>query len=221
MVATFVVAWFALNEIPFLANLLAVRLTIYVYMFAGLLLAVFVDAVLERARRQRAVGALALLVALVPLAPALPFTTLAAEVPAYFSGAAVERLPAGSVAMVFPFADSSHSKAMLWQATAEIRFAMPSGYVFVPVSAANFLDPPPSAAYELNLAIQGGADPASIDTAGVVQDIKRWNVQTVMVGPMANEDAMVAVLTRAIGSAPVRTGDMYVWEGIGDRGSSS
>jgi len=213
--ATFVIAWLALNRVPFLANLLAVRLTIYIYLFAGLLLAVFLDAMLNRVRRDRALAALALLAALIPLAPALPFDTVAANVPSYFSGAAVGRVPAGSVAIVFPFADSSHSKAMLWQATAEIRFAIPSGYVFVPVSAANFLDPPPSASYALNLAIQGGADPASIDPSGVLQDIKRWNVQTVMVGPMTNEDAMVALLTRAIGSAPIRTGDVYVWEGVG------
>jgi len=215
MVATFVLAWLALNRVPFLANLLAVRLTIYVYLFAGLLLAVFLDAMLNRARRHRAVGALALLAALVPLAPALPFNTVAASVPAYFSGAAVAHVPAGSVAMVFPYADASHSKAMLWQATSDMRFAMPSGYVFVPVSAGNFLDPPPSASYDLNRAIQGGADPASIETAGVLQDITRWHVQTVMVGPMPNEGAMVAVLTRAIGSSPVRMGDVYVWDRVG------
>jgi len=218
IVATFVVAWLALNEVPFFANLLAVRLTLYVYLFAGLLLAVFVDALFKRVRRQRAVGALALLVALVPLAPALPFDTTAADVPAYFGGAALTNVPAGSVAMVFPYADASHSKAMLWQATADIRFAMPSGYAFVPDSAPNYLDPPPSASYALNLAIQGGADPTALDTAGVLQDIERWNVQTIMVGPMPNQGAMIAVLTRAIGSPPVRTGDLFLWEGLGTAG---
>jgi hypothetical protein len=212
---TFTIAWLALNRVPFLANVLAVRLTIFIYLFTGLLLAVFVDAMLNRARRQRAVGVVALLVALVPLTPALPYSAFSAEVPAYFTGAGVERVPAGSVAMVFPYADASHSNAMLWQAMADMRFAMPSGYAFVPESAPAFLNPPPSASYDLNLAILGGADPTTLDTAGVLRDIRRWNVQQVMVGPMPNEAAMVAVLTRAIGSPPTRTGDVFVWDGLG------
>jgi hypothetical protein len=85
VVATFTIAWLALNRVPFLANVLAVRLTIFIYLFTGLLLAVFVDAMLNRARRQRAVGVVALLVALVPLTPALPYSAFSAEVPAYFT----------------------------------------------------------------------------------------------------------------------------------------
>ncbi|MEA2634854.1 MAG: hypothetical protein QOH92_1621 [Chloroflexota bacterium] len=215
VVLTFTIAWLALNRVPFLANVLAVRLTIFIYLFAGLLLAVFVDAMLNRARRQRAVGVVALLAALVPLTPALPYSAFSAEVPAYFSGAGVGHVPGGSVAMVFPYADASHANAMLWQAVADMRFAMPSGYAFVPDSAPAFLDPPPSASYALNLAILGGADPMTLDTAGVLADIRRWNVQEVLVGPMPNEAAMVAVLTRAIGSPPTRSGDVFVWDGLG------
>jgi hypothetical protein len=212
--ATFVIAWLALNRVPFLANLLAVRLTIYVYLFAGLLLAVFVEAILSRARRQRAIGALALLVALIPLAPALPFMSFAADVPAYFTGPGVQSVPEGSVAMVFPFADALHSTSMLWQASADLQFKMPSGYAFTPVSAGSFLDPPPSASYDLNLAIQRGADPSTVDTSGVLADIQRWKVRTVIVGPMPNEDAMVSVLARALGSPPVPMGGVYVWDKV-------
>jgi hypothetical protein len=215
IMATFVIAWIALNRVPFLANLLAVRLTIYIYLFAGLLLAVFVDAMLNHARRERAVGALALLAALIPLAPALPYSTFTADVPGYFTGAGVARLPAGSVAMVFPFADASHSNAMLWQAMADMRFAMPSGYAFVPVSAGNFLDPPPSASYAMNLVVEGGADPSPIGVSSVLRDIQRWNVQTVIIGPMPHQDAMVAILTQALGAPPVRTNDVYVWDKVG------
>jgi hypothetical protein len=209
--ATFVLAWLALNRVPFLANVLAVRLTLYVYLFAGLLLAVFVDAILSRARRERAVGALALLVALIPLTPALPYPSFAAQVPAFFSGAGAQHVPDGSVALVFPFADALHSESMLWQASADLRFQMPGGYAFTPGSA-DFLDPPPSASYGLNVAIQGGADPNTLDTSGLLADIRRWSAQTVIVGPMLHEVAMVSVLTRALGSPPVSIGGVYVWE---------
>jgi hypothetical protein len=209
---TFTIAWLALNRVPFLANVLAVRLTLFIYLFAGLLLAVFVDALLSRARRQRAVGALALLAALIPLTPALPYSAFSAEVPAYFTGAGVGHVPAGSVVMVFPYADASHSDAMLWQAMADMRFAMPSGYAFVPESAPAFLDPPPSASYDLNLAVLGGADPSAIDASGVLLDIQRWKVRTVIVGPMPHQAAMVAILTRTLGAPPARGSDVYVWD---------
>jgi hypothetical protein len=212
---TFAIAWLALNRVPLLANVLAVRLTIFIYLFAGLLLAVFVDAMLSRARRQRAVGALALLAALIPLTPALPYSAFSAEVPAYFTGAAVGQVPAGSVAMVFPYADASHSSAMLWQAMADMRFAMPSGYAFVPDSAPGFLDPPPSASYDLNLAVQGGADPSTLDASGVLLDIQRWKVRTVIVGPMPHQAAMVAILTRTLGAPPAVGNDVYVWDQVG------
>ena len=212
---TFAIAWLALNRVPFLANVLAVRLTIYIYLFAGLLLAVFVDAILDRARRERALGALALLAALIPLMPALPYSSFTADVPAYFTGAGVQRVRAGSVAMVFPYADALHSDAMLWQAMADMRFAMPSGYAFVPDSAPNFLDPPPSASYAVNLAVERGADPTTIDTTGLVQDVQRWKVQTVIVGPMDHQDAMVAILTQTLGAPPVRAGDVYLWDQVG------
>lgn len=211
--ATFAVAWLILNRVPFLANVLAVRLTLYVYLFAGLLLAVFVDRVLNRVRRERAIGALALLVALIPLAPALPYASFAANVPAYFTEASVQRVPGSSVAIVFPYADALHSKSMLWQAAADLRFKMPSGYAFTPASA-DFLDPPPSASYDLNLAIERGMDPSTLDTSGTLGDIQRWNVRTVIVGPMPNEDAMVTVLTRALGSPPIPMGGVYVWDKV-------
>jgi hypothetical protein len=212
---TFTIAWLALNRVPFLANVLAVRLTLFIYLFAGLLLAVFVDALLSRARRQRAVGALALLAALIPLTPALPYSAFSAEVPAYFTGAGVGHVPAGSVVMVFPYADASHSDAMLWQAMADMRFAMPSGYAFVPDSAPAFLNPPPSASYDLNLAVQGGADPSTIDASGVLLDIQRWKVRTVIVGPMPHQAAMVAILTRTLGAPPARGSDVYMWDQMG------
>jgi hypothetical protein len=131
------------------------------------------------------------------------------------TGAAVGQVPGESVAMVFPYADASHSSAMLWQAMADMRFAMPSGYAFVPDSAPGFLDPPPSASYDLNLAVQGGADPSTLDASGVLLDIQRWKVRTVIVGPMPHQAAMVAILTRTLGAPPAVGNDVYVWDQVG------
>jgi hypothetical protein len=218
-IVTFGLAWLALNRVPFLENLLPVRLTIYVYLFAGVLLAAFISAVLARPRPDRAIGAAALVAALIPLTPALPYASTNQDVPAYFTSSAVERIPVGSVAIVFPFADPQHGAPMLWQATAGMRFKMPGGYQFIPAEPlGTSLYPPASATYGLSLAIEHGANPSSVDTSGMVTDLQRWNAKTVIVGPMANENAMITVVTGALGREPEATGGVYVWVNLSTPG---
>ena len=92
-------AWFALWRLPFLSSLIPARLTLLVYLMAGLVVAVFVDWLMRGDRRRRALGAGAVLLALVPLVPHLPYTATPFETPAFFApGGQVSRVPEGSVA---------------------------------------------------------------------------------------------------------------------------
>ncbi len=210
---TFLLAWLGLTRVGLLQNILPVRLTIYVYLFAGVLLAFFLDAVV-RHRSSWAVGGVATALALTPLLPALPYPATAADVPAYFAGQAVDRIAPGSVALLFPMADSSHAQPMLWQAAADLRFRMPAGYLFVPGSRTSLDPPPPNAALDVSLAVEAGADPATLDVAPLLDAARRWHVQTVIVGPMPHQDQMVALVTRALGRSPQATGGVYLWEQV-------
>ena len=68
-----------------------------------------------------------------PLWPDLPYPEVAVDTPSFFSTAAVESVPEGSVAVVYPPTTPVDADSTLWQATAAMRFKMPSAYVLVPV----------------------------------------------------------------------------------------
>ena len=74
-----------------------------------------------------------------------------------------------------------------------------------------------SATYDASLAIASGLDPASFPDGlrdQVQRELKAWHVQTVIVGPMANQANMVAFITRVLARAPIQTGGVYAWEGL-------
>jgi len=210
----FLIAWVAMAQVPLLTNMLPVRLTLFVFLMAGVLLAVFVDhAIRGQAFSSRLmVGALAVL-ALAPLFPRLPYPATPVDIPAFFTDAGI---PDASVAVIFPFVDSTHKAPLLWQAQSGMRFKMPEGYAFVPGGRGN-VDPPPSATRAAGLAIDGGADPAGFP-AGIkdqmLRELKAWHVRTVIVGPMQNQARMVAFITGVLAREPLQTRGVYAWEGL-------
>ena len=68
----------------------------------------------------------------VPLLPAWPYSYEPARTPAYFTSAAVERVPEGSLALTYPVPRYPSSAPMLWQAEAGFRYRSVGGYVITP-----------------------------------------------------------------------------------------
>jgi hypothetical protein len=201
-------------QVPLLTNMLPVRLTLFVFLFAGALLAVFIEqAVRAQAWRSRLLAGAVAILAFAAVFPRLPYPATPVDLPAFFTQPAI---PDGSVAVIFPFVDSSHKAPLLWQAQSGMRFKMPEGYAFVPSGRGN-VDPPPSATHDVGLAIAGGADPAGFSNDlgdRVLRELKAWHVQTVIVGPMSNQARMVAFMTRVLARDPLQSGGVYVWEGL-------
>lgn len=210
----FLIAWIAMAQLPPLTNMLPVRLMLFVFLMAGVLLAVFVDHLVRaQTLRSRVLAGFVAVLALAPLFPRLPYPATPVEVPPFFAHSAI---PDGSVAVIFPFVDPTHTAAVLWQAESGMRFKMPEGYAFVPPGQGN-VEPPPSATGFAGLAIAGGADPAGFPVSleeQVQRELNAWHVRTVIVGPMANQGRMVAFITGVLGREPVYTGGVYAWEGL-------
>jgi len=210
----FLIAWVAMAQVPPLTNMLPIRLTLFVFLMAGVLLAVFVDHLVRgQAPRSRVLAGAVAILALAPLIPSLPYPATPIEVPPFFAHSAI---PDGSVAVIFPFVDPTHTAAELWQAQSGMRFKMPEGYAFVPPGQGN-ADPPPSATRAAGLAIEGGADPSGFPDGlqdQVLRELKAWHVRTVIVGPMQNQARMVAFITGVLARDPVQSGGVYVWEGL-------
>jgi hypothetical protein len=207
----FGMAWAGLATVPLLHNVVPSRLMLYVFLFAGLLLAVLVDRWnFASRRRTMAAGAVAVL-ALLTLLPRIPFVTSPTNVPAYFSAGAVSTLPTDSVALVVPYAHQFESRAMLWQLSADLRFKMPEGYANRPGPA---LDPAPTMLGHDLMAMQQGVPAPQVSTAyrvAALADLRRWQVQVVVLGPMAGEDRVLEFLTAIMGAPPTQDGGVYLW----------
>jgi hypothetical protein len=211
LLATAALGSLALILMPVVDNILPARLMLQGFLFAGILLAVFVDTlIIDRSRRLTGLALLAL--SFVVLLPVIPYPSSKPAVPAYFT-AGVRRLPEGSVALVAPYARASRGEAMLWQSVARMWFRMPEGYMFVPHPAVNSADPPASATQTTLVALEKG-NAVSLDDPlrrALTADLDRWAVQAVIVGPMPNRDAVVALYTDLLGAPPEWTQGVALW----------
>jgi hypothetical protein len=203
--------WLALSRIPVFDNILPTRLMVYFYLLAGLLLAVFLDNVMAWRSWLPAVGAIAVALALIPLIPILPYRSSPEPVPSYFTGTAVSRIPAGSVALVVPLSLNNDGRAMLWQASAQMRFRMPEGYAIIPE-----IVPPKSrlSAKVLDVAYGEPVALSDSDRLLMLTELFDWRVKTVIVGPMVNEQSEIQLFTSLLNQEPQQSDGVYIWSGV-------
>ncbi len=216
--------WLVLQRLPLFDNAAPARLMLFSHLLAGIAVA-FVRELRRRPTGWRGpVGWVLVAVSLVALLPAVPWPATPNPVPAFFSGSGVTRIPAGSVALVAvhdsssfqpgPGQDSSNNP-MLWQVAAGMRYRMPEGSLIVPDvnGAPTGGRPPASATQTLMIAIQRGfvQDLTPDQMAAVRADLVRWQVQTVIVGPMYNLAGMGGFFTSLLGRDPQSVGCVLVW----------
>ncbi|HVC77923.1 MAG TPA: hypothetical protein VND96_15525 [Candidatus Micrarchaeaceae archaeon] len=210
--------WAAMARLPVLSNILPSRLMLLFYLLAGLLVAVWLDGLKAWRPQSRWLGGLAVVASLALLLPALPYPSSPETVPAFFTGAADSRIPAGSVALVIPFSISGDARAMIWQERTGMRFLMPEGYAFIPDPGPHRerLSPPPSATQTQTIAeAQGRAAPLTDATRQqILSELKSWHVQTVVIGPMGDEQMEVDLFTSLLGQPPEALDGVYVWTGV-------
>ena len=203
--------WAVLGNLPLLRNMLPGRLMLFAFLGIGIVFGDLVAATIRAGPRRGAVAVGALVVALFPLIPRLPFISTSAEVPGFFrAGGGVAQLPPGSIVLVTPFSNNHSSEAMLWQATAGYAFRMPEGEAFVPGPT---LGPPRSLLQStLDGLDRGEAPPTSAgDRARALDDLSAAGVTTVVAGPSPGHDRIVQYLTALLGRPPAQSGGVDVW----------
>ena len=218
--------WRILQPLPLFDNVLPARLMLFFYLLAAIAMAFFVRELRQSLTGWKARASWAwVAVSLICLLPALPWLSTPNPVPAFFTGSDVKRIPQGSVALVAPFATAPGFQIgpgqnlatlpMLWQMESGMWFRMPEGALIVP--DVNGLPsggrPPQSTTQSTMIAIQQGGHPdltAGLRTA-MDADLSRWKVQTVVVGPMYNQQGMVDFFTSLLGTQPENVGGVFVW----------
>jgi hypothetical protein len=215
------------QHLPQWTSFLDARFALYADLFMAVLVAVGLAEIRQRLRAHgvpRLVApALAAAAVLVPLLPAWPYASAATDVPALFGSAALAReVPAGSVALTYPYPTSTDARAMTWQARSAMRFRLMGGYALEPSpgGTASFDPYPPSLAQvpATLLADQQGVAPSVLlpgvspaTPTDVRQYVALYRVDTVVVEPVgAHPGRAVALLRSALG-APVREGAVLAW----------
>jgi hypothetical protein len=231
-------------KLPLLDNLIASRFSLYVALAAAFVFAIGLDrwkrgvgtrSRVERApvhrrgnwattawRRVPATGLVVLVGAgvLIPLIPQMPQREQAADVPAYFTSAAVRAIPEGSIVLPYPYDISAVNYGMLWQVESGFRFKIIGGEASKPpptAPGATLTDPlPPNLVLDLFLvAYQGLPRDLAVGYHAMVKVrdyFKRWHIGTIICYPVgANPGLVVHYLTFVFGRTPERFGPIDIW----------
>ena len=208
-----------LRHLPLVSGAVLARISVYAFLFAALVLGVAV----ERLRNWPLwpnhwtglpVSMVVSAVVLIPLVPALPYQEITVDTPSFFTTAAVDVVPQSSVAVVFPQTAPSDADAMLWQASADMRFKMPGAYALVPSPGGPPTWGSPSVTAGALQALQSGAAvsrTSSIRSALRAQ-WRSWHAQTFIMGPGGNETGARDFVTWVIGKSPVYADGVYLWD---------
>jgi hypothetical protein len=169
------------------------------------------------------VVAVAGLAALLPLLPDVPIRTQPIRMPGFFTSSEVRQIPAGALALTFPFELAPRNDAMMWQIASGMRFRLLGGDVFVPGpggrSTWHPIPPGPPVLAEILEAGQYGKHPYTPPppmTASAVAAIRalcaRSGVSVVLVDRRAQYGYAFDMLVRQALRAPGRPeGRMSVW----------
>ncbi|MGD1034527.1 MAG: hypothetical protein ABR977_08850 [Candidatus Dormibacteria bacterium] len=207
--------WIIAQHLPVLENVLPVRLMVAGYLALAVILAVFLDRVLEAPLRLRAAGLAVIVVALVPLIPTLPIYSGQFVIPAFFTDGSAARLPSAGSVLITPYGGYGPE---VWQAVAGISFKTQLGLVFTPGPGGHVwnaeMDP---LGTELTALGKGAAAPAQLsaaDRATYLGDMRAHDVTTVIVGPAPGSAQVAQLMTELLGGPGTSSGGVTVWYGV-------
>jgi hypothetical protein len=220
-----------IDHLPLFDNAVTARYSLYVVLCAAVVLAVILDHTrshyLSLDRPIQTIGwkriaawAVPVLLAVavaVPLIPAWPYTLTTAQVPAYFRSPAVNAVPSGSVAVLYPSPSASNSTSELWQLASGLRFKMPAGHFVVP-SPGNPPVLPPFRSTLMTTALidlENGTPLAETPAmrAKLLTQLNAWNVRSVLVEPTGAKPELVIPYFEWLLGRPAnsRQGGIQAW----------
>jgi hypothetical protein len=223
-----------LAHLPLLSNTIPVRYSLYVALFASLLVALALDKIHTRVAAHpgnawlRTPLGSALLPAvlaaacLVPVVPAIPLQGFGDPgIPAYFSSRSLARIPVDSVALLYPFPSTPTPQGQLWQATGNLHFKMPGGYLLVPQSPHHSIAFSPAIGYDADtltartlIALAAGSPPIETPAlrSALVAQLRSWQVRTLLASTAAAEPAQsLQFLTWLAGAPPTSDHGVLAW----------
>jgi len=220
---TLTLPWAVLHHLPLLKAAIPARVAMMTTLFAALVLGVALDRLRHWERWPTVwsgvAGALVLSgVVLLPLLPSLPYTVVTVDTPTFFTTSAVLAVPSGSLAVVYPITTPYDTDAMLWQASAHMRFAMPGGNANVPTPGTGVAQPEAQSLTVVTLTELQTAYPLAQTPAlrhSLRAQWRAWGVRSVIVGPGGLQpSAALGFFTWLLGAPPRAVAGVHVWYGV-------
>lgn len=200
--------WIVFQHVPFIANLVPLRLMGYADLLIAALVACLLGRLASVTRPQRAVALTLIALVVASWIPSLPRP--ATPLPAAFPPALLATLPAEAVVLFVPYPSLADADAMYYQAQADFSFSLTYGYAYGVMPA---LPLQSALGYGGDVAIRRAMTylltPAN--RTSVVQRLRTLEVTNVVVPPGRDAPDRVALLTRLFGSNPVRSGGFAAW----------
>ena len=215
--------WWPIAQLPLAQNVLPARLSIYMWLGIAVLVAIVVEAALRAQTWRRVIGALAVVV--VSLATIVPAGLGAwpGDTPAFFTNWSKHGIPDASVVLIAPFfRDGAGASPMLWTATAGAGVHMPEAYAYIPNPAGMPTYGPP--ANDLSQIMEQIQDTGVVIVArgparnAVEDDLRRLQIQDIIVGPMDKRGQMVAFFTDLLGRRPQQVDGVQLWPHVQQEG---
>jgi hypothetical protein len=217
-------------KVRLLHNIIPARFGMYVVLFAGIVLACVLDR-LHGSLSDWPVGQYGVplglaAVCLLPLLPATsPVIVDRTGTPAFFTSSAVNVIPAGSVALTFPFPSGTHADGSLWQALAGFRYRTAGGYFRVPQPPDDRIAFSSSLGYTRSsrtavalVALAHGTPPRRTIALrqAIAAEFTAWHVETFVaeVGRSKRPAESFAFLQWLLGPPTSRAATTYVWSGL-------
>lgn len=209
--------WWLAANLPVTRNMEAARLMLYGYLFAGVLVAMFVDALRPSWGRLAPCAAL-LVLAAVSLVPR-GYAGQHVPQPAFFATRHAVEVPYRSVALVAPLASPANPdlemfQPMLWLAEGNRYCIAESPIAGNDPQGRPLAGTTPTTLGQVMIQVEAGAPPPPMTPelrAQLTEDLRSQRVGTVIVGPMRHQAETVELFTALLGRPPVLRDGVYVW----------
>ncbi|HEY0816803.1 MAG TPA: hypothetical protein VGE11_26300 [Pseudonocardia sp.] len=206
--------WNWLAALPGFEHAIPNRLALFTAGLVGAGLAFALTSLRDAGRSTRIVATTIVVLALIPLLPAPLPGVDAPAVPAFFTSAAAQLCPGGSV-LVLPFPAPDATDPLLWQEASGMAFAMPGGYFIGPAADGHaYIGGPPSRSGVLLRAVaaDGRVRPVTPDIrAAFSSDVAQWRACAAVLGPSPHFDALRAQTEALTGTIPESVGGVLLW----------
>ncbi len=231
-----------LRHIPFVQDILPVRFSLFIQLFAAMALAIGLDRLWWRTStwRTRARGpfhhrlpwtvvtSVIAVAALLPLVPQLPYHGAPTAIAPFVVGSGPGQIPANSVVLYYPYPGPLSTQGMLLQAADRMRFKIVGGYSLVPApgghgdAQSTVLQPsaPEAIFSESYSGLQPGnryppIDPVTV--AALRTFLADYRIQTVLLDPVGANPGLVIRYVNATLGPPQRRGEYRAWFDVSQR----